>query len=362
VKPSQNVPAIKGTVVMSEELVASADAQNDARHTDEGNLSREDMVAARLAQQTEPEEETVEEESEPDAETEEVTAEEEEESETDGLPVDLEKLSKEELDDLKSKLTPGAVKRIGKLTAKNKAAGAEIERLKTQLEQKPAFTEPALEQNPYGDILTAKELDDKYGETTKFIDDFRAILDDNEDALSDDEVFEEDGQSWTKKQVKTALRNAEKAKEKFLPARLNEVRHLEQLGQQTEQFRAQLEKELVWLNDEDSVHRKTFDSYMNSQGIKSVREKSPEFAPLIDTLIGWAIQGRDVKSGSLKAPAKPKLTATSAVKSSAAPSATTAESANQLKELTARFEESGSSHDASRLRAFRMNNRQKLTT
>ena len=334
-KPSQNVPAIKGTVVMSEELVASADAQNDARHTDEGNLSREDMVAARLAQQTEPEEETVEEEPEPDAETEEVTAEEEEESETDGLPVDLEKLSKEELDDLKSKLTPGAVKRIGKLTAKNKAAGAEIERLKTQLEQKPAFTEPALEQNPYGDILTAKELDDKYGETTKFIDDFRAILDDNEDALSDDEVFE---------------------------ARLNEVRHLEQLGQQTEQFRAQLEKELVWLNDEDSEHRKTFDSYVNSEGMKSVRAKSPEFAPLIDTLVGWAIQGRDVKSGSLKAPAKPKLTATSAVKSSAAPSATTAESANQLKELTARFEESGSQHDASRLRAFRMNNRQKLTT
>ena len=174
-------------------------------------------------------------------------------------------------------------------------------------------------------------------------------------------MFEEDGQSWTKKQVKTALRNAEKAKEKFLPARLNEVRHLEQLGQQTEQFRAQLEKELVWLNDEDSEHRRTFDSYVNSQAMISVRAKSPEFAPLIDTLVGWAIQGRDVKSGSLKAPAKPKLTATSAVKSSAAPS-TTAESANQLKELTARFEESGSQHDASKLRAFRMNNRQKLTT
>jgi hypothetical protein len=347
-------PGVKRTVVMSEEPTASADAENDAGHTDEGNLSFQDVVASRLAQQTEPEQEEVEEPLKPEVEDSEVSTEEEEEAETTQLPVDLEKLSEEEIESLRAHLIKGAEKRIGKLTAKKKAADEEVERLKSQLEQKPAFEEPALESNPYSDIESAEELNTKYGETAKFIEDFRAILDENDDASNDEEIYEEDDQSWTKKQVKAAIRNAEKAKDKFLPARLQELRRLEGFTAQSAQFQAQATEEVTWMADEDSELRKEFDSYMNSPVIQKVIKAVPEFGPLAPYMIAHAINSAKGKPSSIKAPEKPKLSPTSPVKSSAAPSAPTGDKSKLIAELEKRFEESGSAHDASKLRAAKM--------
>lgn len=341
---------------MNDTEKAGAEAKTAGHTDDEGNISFAEAVQSRLDQQIEPDEPEAEASPEPEADEKESPAEEQgEDAETDDLPVDLESLSADELEALKSKLTPGAVKRIGKLTAQKKAAQDEIARLKAQIESKPAFAEPETpETNPYSDLDTEEALNEKYGETTKFIEDFRVILDENEDALSDDEIFEEDGKGWTKKQVKAALRNAEKAKEKFLPARLQELRKLEALGQQTQQFRAQAEKEVEWMADEESDLRKEWDSYMGSPVVQRAIKAVPEIGPLMPYMIAHAINSSKGQKTAIKAPAKPKLTPTSAVKSSAAPSVVSGDQAKLISELEARFEDSGSAHDAAKLRLARM--------
>jgi hypothetical protein len=308
---------------MSEELTVNAEAENDAGHTDEGNLSFTEAVNARLAQQIDEPEQVTEEEPEPEAELSEDAAIEEEEAEETNFPVDLDSLTEDETAALAKALNSKAVARFGKLTAKRKAAEEETVRLRTQLEQKPEFSEPALEANPYGDIATIAELNEKYGETTKFIEEFRGVIDDNEDALADEHIYTEGDKSWTKKEVKAALRNAEKTKDKFLPARLNEIKQEENLNQQAETFKAQATKELEWMADEESPLRTEYESYMDSPVVKEVMAKVPKFRPLMAYMVSHAVNS--AKGGTtkkLKAPVKPKLEPSSPVKSSAAPSST----------------------------------------
>lgn len=340
---------------MSETEAPNATAEPNAGHTDDGNLSFSEVVNARLAQK-EPEEEAPEESPEEVVDESEVVDDEPEDEAEGSNLTELDSLDDEQIAELAKRSEKGLLKRLGKLVAEKKAAQEESHRLRSQMEQKAPFEEPALESNPYADVESAEDLAVKYRETASFIEFAEGLLDDNEDSLSDEVIHKEGDQEWTKKKVRAALKNAQKAQSKFIPARLNEIKRIEGLDQQAVALATQAETEVEWMSEPESPLRKEYDSYMASPVVQKAIKAVPELKPLMPYMLAHAINS--YKGGTrktLKPPVLPKPGPPSNPRSSAAPSTGSSGSRNkQIMELEKRFEDSGSAGDAAKLRAARM--------
>jgi len=358
--------------------IETANAEADQSSVANNNLSVEDFAMRRIGQLNPEAEEPQEEEAEgtDEQETEEVTEEEAEESveseeateetkESDNVlsQLDLDDMSEEDLRELADKLGSRAVARFGELTAKRKAAEERLSSLEAQLKEKPNPLETKkVENNPYSNLDSVEKLQAKAGEVDQVVEWAEDILFESDGYSADDIVTEIEGKEWTKKDVRQALLKARKAQKTFLPDQLNKVQAQIEGEQLADSFSERARKELTWLEGEDNDLRKQFEATVGDARFKQlkkvVKREAPEVAAQLDYWFAHAtnsIYGRkpvtERKTSAVLNPPK------SASPSASKPEKGIGRTAKALKELEARFKETGSANDFANLRKHKMASR-----
>ena len=368
---------------MTEEI-ATADAEAGKISVEKSNISVTDFAQRRIGELTPGTEQPKEEESQeaPEQETEEETEEASEESvnteeveaseesseesqETEDVlsQLDLDDMSEEELRELADKLGSRAVARFGELTAKRKAAEERLARLEAQLKEKPnPLVTKKVENNPYGNLDTVEKLQQKAAEVDQVVEWAEDLIFESDGYGAEDIVTEVEGKEWTKKDVRQALLRARKAQKTFLPAQLKQVQAQQQGEKLTEQFNQQAKKELDWLGGDDNDLRKQFEATVGDDRFKKLKtvlkREAPDVAAQLDYWFAHAtnsIYGRKPVVETKKAPTlNPPRTGNPAAAQSEKGMGRTAKA---LKELEARFKETGNAKDFANLRKLKMSTR-----
>jgi hypothetical protein len=365
---------------MTEEI-ATADAEAGKISVDKTNISVTDFAQRRIGEltpgteqpqerepQEDPEQETeegTEEASEESVNTEEVEASEEsseesQESEDVLSQLDLDDMSEEDLRELADKLGSRAVARFGELTAKRKAAEEKLVQLEARLKEKPNPLETKkVQNNPYGNLDTIEKLQQKAAEVDQVVEWAEDLMFESDGYGADDVVTEIEGKEWTKKDVRQSLLRARKAQKTFLPDQLAKVRLREEGEVLSQQFDAQAKKELSWLEGEDNDLRKQFEATVGDERFKKLKSvlkrETPDIAAQLDYWFAHAtnsIHGRKLVEVSKKSPTlNPPKTGNPA---SAQSEKGMGRTAKALKELEARFKQTGNARDFAALRRLKM--------
>lgn len=363
-------------------ITSDANESASSKQVDSENISPDDFMRLRLGAtadipEGEPPEQPVAEVPESEDETELAEEQPEESSEQYGIEdepeateeddtalsqLNLEDLSPEELEALGERIKSNVPKRIGELTAKRKAAEEEAARLKAELEQlrdkkNPLETEEPIENNPFADIADVASLQKEWKQAGDIIEWADDLLDENDHASFDDIITEVDGKELTKRQVKEYLKNAKKSRDKFLPARFEELQVAEQSKQVEAVMQQKAEAEISWLKGDDNDTRREYEAVINDPRIQEIAEKVPAVAPQLKYLIAHAVNSYVLTQQKATAPKKK----TSAPRSNPPhnPASNTAKSVDhvdgdfkkQLGNLTERFQQSHSVNDFTKIRA-----------
>ena len=360
---------------MTEEI-ATADAEAGKISVDKSNISVTDFAQRRIGElapgteqpQEKEAEEVIEQETEEvleeSVDTEEAeTSEESPESEDVLSQLDLDDMSEEDLRELADKLGSRAVARFGELTAKRKAAEEKLTQLEARLKEKPNPLETKkVENNPYGNLDTIEKLQQKAAEVDQVIEWAEDLIFESDGYGADDVVTEVEGKEWTKKDVRQSLLRARKAQKTFLPDQLSKVQLRAEGEVLTKQFDSQAKQELSWLEGDDNDLRKQFEATVGDERFKKLKSvlkrESPDIAAQLDYWFAHAtnsIHGRKLVGSTKKAPTlNPPRTGNPA---SAQSEKGMGRTAKALKELEARFKETGNAKDFANLRRLKMSNR-----
>ena len=360
---------------MTEEI-ATADAEAGKISVDKSNISVTDFAQRRIGElapgteqpQEKEAEEVIEQETEEvleeSVDTEEAeTSEESPESEDVLSQLDLDDMSEEDLRELADKLGSRAVARFGELTAKRKAAEEKLTQLEARLKEKPNPLETKkVENNPYGNLDTIEKLQQKAAEVDQVVEWAEDLIFESDGYGADDVVTEVEGKEWTKKDVRQSLLRARKAQKTFLPDQLSKVQLRAEGEVLTKQFDSQAKQELSWLEGEDNDLRKQFEATVGDERFKKLKSvlkrESPDIAAQLDYWFAHAtnsIHGRKLVGSTKKAPTlNPPKTGNPA---SAQSEKGMGRTAKALKELEARFKQTGNARDFAALRKLKMSNR-----
>ena len=360
---------------MTEEI-ATADAEAGKISVDKSNISVTDFAQRRIGElapgteqpQEREAEEVIEQETEEvleeSVDTEEAeTSEESLESEDVLSQLDLDDMSEEDLRELADKLGSRAVARFGELTAKRKAAEEKLTQLEARLKEKPNPLETKkVENNPYGNLDTIEKLQQKAAEVDQVIEWAEDLIFESDGYGADDVVTEVEGKEWTKKDVRQSLLRARKAQKTFLPDQLSKVQLRAEGEVLTKQFDSQAKQELSWLEGDDNDLRKQFEATVGDERFKKLKSvlkrESPDIAAQLDYWFAHAtnsIHGRKLVGVGKKSPTlNPPKTGNPA---SAQSEKGMGRTAKALKELEARFKETGNARDFAALRKLKMSNR-----
>ena len=360
---------------MTEEI-ATADAEAGKISVDKSNISVTDFAQRRIGElapgteqpQEKEAEEVIEQETEEvleeSVDTEEAEASEESPESEDVLSqLDLDDMSEEDLRELADKLGSRAVARFGELTAKRKAAEEKLTQLEARLKEKPNPLETKkVENNPYGNLDTVEKLQQKAAEVDQVIEWAEDLIFESDGYGADDVVTEVEGNEWTKKDVRQSLLRARKAQKTFLPDQLSKVQLRAEGEVLTKQFDSQAKQELSWLEGEDNDLRRQFEATVGDERFKKLKSvlkrESPDIAAQLDYWFAHAtnsIHGRKLVGSTKKAPTlNPPRTGNPV---SAQSEKGMGRTAKALKELEARFKETGNAKDFANLRRLKMSNR-----
>jgi len=360
---------------MTEEI-ATADAEAGKISVDKSNISVTDFAQRRIGElapgteqpQEKEAEEVIEQETEEvleeSVDTEEAeTSEESPESEDVLSQLDLDDMSEEDLRELADKLGSRAVARFGELTAKRKAAEEKLTQLEARLKEKPNPLETKkVENNPYGNLDTIEKLQQKAAEVDQVVEWAEDLIFESDGYGADDVVTEVEGKEWTKKDVRQSLLRARKAQKTFLPDQLSKVQLRAEGEVLTKQFDSQAKQELSWLEGDDNDLRKQFEATVGDERFKKLKSvlkrESPDIAAQLDYWFAHAtnsIHGRKLVGVGKKSPTlNPPKTGNPA---SAQSEKGMGRTAKALKELEARFKQTGNARDFAALRKLKMSNR-----
>ena len=349
---------------MSNEVI-SVDSESEQNSV--GNITAEEFALQRLERlqgeqpedtQEVQEEEVLEEAVESEGEVIQETEIESSEEETEDVlsQYNLDDLSEDELKDLAEKLGSRAVARFGELTAKRKAAEEELDRVKQSLQQDPLKQEMEnVKDNPFDDVQDIKSLQEKAKEISDIIEWAEDVLFESDDYSAHDDVTELDGKKMTKVEVRSALKNARKSRDLYLPDQLKKVQKAENANTLKRELGAKALKELEWLNKEDDETRKAFFSIAANKDLQSVYKEYPVLGAELPYIIAHGVDNiyarKTVPSTSAKSGAKPKINPPKgSVPSSAMPEQGQRKSSKVLKDLSSRFKKSGNKDDFISLR------------
>ena len=361
--------------------IATANAEADKVSVEKTNISVTDFAQRRIGEMNpkaeQPKEETQQGEEEAEneeTETEEVEQEEVQETTTDETSeveesedvlsqLDLNDMSEEDLRELSEKLGSRAVARFGELTAKRKAAEERLAQLESRLKEKPnPLQNNKVENNPFSNLDTIEKLQDKAKEIDSIVEWAEDILFESDNYAADDVVTEVEGKELTKADVRKSLLQARKAQKTFLPDQLNTLQVREQGIQMTEAFDKRAKEELSWLEGEDNDLRKQYEATIGDERFKKLKEilnkEAPEIAPQIDYWFAHATNSIYGRKPVVETKASPKLNPPRTGNPVSAKSEKSeGRTAKALKELEARFKQTGNAKDFAELRKLKMSAR-----
>jgi hypothetical protein len=356
--------------------ITTADAEADTNSVDNTNISVADLANRRLGQmqaKAQPQEEETQEASEEveeaaEEETEETEKETEETTEEQSEDVlsqlDLDDMSEEELRELAEKLGSRAVARYGELTAKRKSAEERLARLEASLKEKenPLDAPKKVENNPFSNIESIEGLQEKADEVNNIVEWAEDILFESDAYAADDVVTEVDGKEMTKAEVRKALLQARKAQKTFLPDQLRVLQTQAQSEQMAQAFEAQAKQELEWLQGEDNDIRKQYEAVVGDDRFKELKKvlkkEAPDIASQLDYWFAHGVNSIYGRKPVVEQKASLKLNPPKTGNPTAAqPEKQAGRTAKALKELEARFKQSGNPRDFAELRKLKMASR-----
>jgi len=279
------------------------------------------------------------------------------------LSKDVDELTDEEIAELAEKGKSGLLKRVAELTAKRKLAEEKAAQLEAAMrqQQQQVPQAPKVENNPFKDISNPEELSNKdktYREIVKWAE---RVLDEAEGSMPDDIVANENGQQYTKRQLKQVLRNAREARDEYIPARYRELQEETQRAQAEQALSQRARQELNWLEDKDNEVRKRYEAVIGSPLVEKIKKAVPEAMPTLNYVFAHAtnsIYGRREIGIETKPVAKSTLTPPSSPTTAAAASEKPApRETAKTQEIESRFKKTGSTNDWVALRAQKLSTR-----
>ena len=268
----------------------------------------------------------------------------------------LDEMSEEDLKELAEKLGSRAVARFGELTAKRKQAEEELVRLKKSMQPNDkSFVKDEMKDNPYNDITSIEELQNKSKEVDEVIEWAEDALFNADGYAPDDVVTEVEGKQLTKAEIRNALLNARKGKNKYLPYQLQKINFIEQSKQAKQAFQNKAIEELSWLTGEDNDIRKKYEAMINDQRFQVLENQvAPDVAAQLPYIIAHAANSiygrREIKQNTTGVKLNPP-----SVGANSAPSSSRAKKgAKALADLNSRFRESGDKNDFIKLRTLQL--------
>ena len=358
--------------------VTTGYAEPENSTAEKTNISAEDFAIQRLGQPApEPEEEEtleVEEEVADEIATEEEEGYEESDESTDNeepkskseeqvlSQIDLDEMSEEELRELADKLGSRAVARFGELTAKRKAAEEKLQQIEAKLsaeQSNPLQPKKEVKNNPFNSVDTLEDLQSKATDASNVIEWAEDIMFNADGYEADDVVTEVEGKEMTKADVRNALLQARKARDKFLPARLEEIQKVEQSKQMQEHLSAQAKAELPWMTGDDNDIRREYEAIMKDPRVDTLMANLPADVkaqmPYLLAHAANSIYGRkEVKNGKSNVRLNPSSTSTPSAAGSEKQVSRTNKS---IKNLSTQFRQSGQKDDFITLRTLQLKNR-----
>jgi hypothetical protein len=276
--------------------------------------------------------------------------------------IDLESMSEAELRELAEKLGSRAVARFGELTAKRKQAEEQLNALKQEMQSRESQKDPLevkkVENNPFSDINTIEDLQAKAREVDEAIEWAEDVLWNNDHLAADDVVAQNGDQEITKAQVRKVLRDSQKSRKTFLPARLQDLQAKEQRLNMKAQFSEAIKSELSWIDGEDNDVRKQFESLRESPLIKEAVEKVPDLEPYMEYMIAHAANSiynrKPVNQPKPSARITPPSISISSTAQSEQPEP---RAAKAVKDVQQRFSTSGATQDFIALRTLQHSKR-----
>jgi len=340
---------------MSNEVTTEV-SDSDIKTVVQSNITVAELAARRLGEKKAPKESPPVEE--PKAEK----PAEPEQKEKDVLSkFDLGEMSDVELRELSDKLGSRAVARFGELTAKRKQAEEQIAALQSELnkrnEQSPLEVK-SVEKNPYANLDTVDSLQVKAREVNDVIEWAEDKLDQADHLAHDDIVVTVEGKDMTKADVKAALKNARKAKDKFLPAQLQELQARENRSQLKKNFDEHARKELDWMTGEDNDTRKQYEAMLGDKRLTKLLEADPDIAPQLPYILAHAANSMYGRKTIPLVDAKPKISPPSSpATNNGSSEKPEARSSKAISDVAKRFSSSGSVSDFAALRAIQRSTR-----
>jgi len=359
--------------------VTTGDAEPENSTAEEKtNISAEDFAIQRLGQPApEPEEEETSEVEEEEAdeiateedegseESDESTEDEEPEAESEEQvlsQIDLDEMSETELRELADKLGSRAVARFGELTAKRKAAEEKLQEVEARLsaeQNNPLQPKQEIKDNPFSNVETLEDLQIKATDASNIIEWAEDILFNADGYEADDVVTEVEGKEMTKADVRSSLLQARKSRDKFLPARLKEIKNLEESEKMQEHLDAQAAKELPWLKGKDNDVRRSYEAIMKDPRVDTLMNSIPADVkaqmPYLLAHAANSIYGRkEVKDSKSKVRLNPSSTSTPSAAGSEKQVSRTNKS---IKNLSTQFRQSGQKDDFITLRTLQLQNK-----
>ena len=276
--------------------------------------------------------------------------------------VNLTELSDEDIAELAQKGKSGLLKRIAELTAKRKLAEERTAQLEQYVQQQSKNTpiEPKVENNPFSKVATVEELGKKSQEISEVIEWAEDVLDRAEHLSHEDIAATVDGRQLSKAEVKQHLRDARRAKDKFLPAQHKELVAKANRVQARTVFEASARKELDWLSStEDNDTRRQYQNMLNDPRLKVLEEAAPDIAMQLPYILAHAANSMFArKTIAIDPPAAPRVKPPSSPTASAAPEQPENRGEKGLKERAKRLSETGSVSDFVALRTAQISKRQ----
>lgn len=284
------------------------------------------------------------------------TAENEDATEEDQVlsQIELDDMTEVELRELSEKLGSRAVARFGELTAKRKAAEAELAKIKAEMSSQVA-PEVKDSDNPYRELSSVEELQNVAAEVEQVIEWAEDLIFDSDGYSADDVITEVEGKELTKADVRKHLQKARKAEKKFIPAQLKKIQRIENAEKSKTSLQEKAEKEFNWMKEEGDIKQK-YDGMLNDPRLQGLDKFDPEVAAQLPYLLAHAansMYGRKLVNGDTQtrsARLSPPSGTPGSVKSERqAPAAQ-----KNLQNASSQFKKNGSKNDFIRMRTLQL--------
>ena len=250
----------------------SPEQEQDTLHTGDDNLSEAEAVAL-LAQ-------TPEDQSEGEAGHENAEQLSDEGfTETTVAGLDLDNLTENEWQGIADHLNSRGADRIAGLIKERSELRSTIE-ARSKQEEDPLARPSDPDKNPYREVETVEDLQQKAAEVDEMIEWADNLLEENEDEHSDAIVHEEDGREYTLKEIKGLARSARKARSTHLKNRYGELQEKQVIAAERQQARQIAEDEFAWMKEEENPIRQRWEGVMSHPGLQALKDEFPEI-PLV---------------------------------------------------------------------------------